>query len=106
MIWVVSLFRRLRALTNRRRVLGVGGCDEEIRAAPFLLCITVLQAGTRSEGRIGRLFLDGREMVADPGAVVEVDTPEGTLCFTYLGEERPHLWSVSGWTVEAITPEA
>jgi hypothetical protein len=36
--------------------------DEVIDAASYRLCTTVLHAGTRSEGRVGRLFLNGVEV--------------------------------------------
>jgi hypothetical protein len=84
----------------------VAGCDEEVRAGPFLLCITVVHAGPHREGRSGRLYRDGVELVADPGDVVDVDMPDGVVRFTYLGEDRPHLWTVSGWTAEPVAPDA
>jgi hypothetical protein len=66
---------------------------------PYELCVEVVHAGTRSEGRIGRLFHGDREIRGvRPGDAVAVG-PEGPR-FVYLGEERPHLWSVSGWTLE------
>lgn len=51
---------------------------------------------TRSEGRIGRLFLDGREVHGTPGD--RIDLPDGRVV-THLGDDRPHLWSVSGWSL-------
>lgn len=73
---------------------------EELRqAGPYLLRTRILQAGTRSEGRVGRLFLNGAEVPGRaPGEFIEIPTPAGTVRFTYLGEARPWLWSVSGWT--------
>lgn len=58
--------------------------------------VEVVHAGTRSEGRIGRLFRDGREVHGAPGDRIELT--DGRV-LTHLGSERPHLWSVSGWTV-------
>jgi len=77
---------------------------EEVRqAGHYLLRTRILHAGTRSEGRIGRLFRDGIELPGRaPGEAIDVTTPAGTVRFTYLGEARPHLWSVSGWTDRAV----
>lgn len=73
-------------------------CDESLRAGGYLLCTQVLHAGTRSEGRVGRLFLDGRELTGRKvGEVIDVRTPERSVRFTFLGAARPHLWSHSGW---------
>jgi hypothetical protein len=33
-----------------------------------------------------------------PGEFIDVTTPVGAVRFTYMGEARPHLWSISGWT--------
>ncbi len=78
--------------------------DEVFEAVPYRLCTAVLHAGTRSEGRIGRLFLNGEEVTGHRvGSTVDVPTASGPVRFTYLGEQRPHLWSRSGWTV-AMAP--
>lgn len=75
-------------------------CDQRIEAGDYLLCIQVLHAGTRSEGRIGRLFLRGAELRGgQTGETIDVQTPAGPVRFTYLGEARPHLWSKSGWAL-------
>lgn len=72
---------------------------ETTRLGPYELRVEVLHAGTRSEGRVGRLYHGDREIRGGrPGETIVVD-PEGPV-LVYLGEERPHLWSVSGWTVE------
>ncbi|MBX3287558.1 MAG: hypothetical protein KF703_19585 [Actinobacteria bacterium] len=68
----------------------------------YELRVELLHAGTRSEGRIGRLYRGGvevRDGVA--GEVVEADGRR----FTFLGDERPHLWSTSGWTEEPVGDE-
>ncbi len=76
-------------------------CDEALRVGDYLLCTQVLHAGTRSEGRVGRLFLDDREVSGrTAGDTIEVRTPERTVRFTFLGDQRPHLWSKSGWTAD------
>lgn len=73
---------------------------EETRVGPYVLRVEVLHAGTRSEGRVGRLFEGKREVRgARAGETISVD-PGGRV-LVFLGDERPHLWSVSGWTIEA-----
>jgi hypothetical protein len=86
---------------------GAGADDrEEVReAGDYLLRTRILHAGTRSEGRIGRLFRNGTEVPGRiPGEFIDVTTPAGSVRFTYLGEARPHLWSISGWTDRAVPP--
>lgn len=85
---------------------GVAGSrDEEVRAGDHLLRIQVLHAGTRSEGRIGRLFIRGVERQGrEVGESIDVATPSGSVRFTYLGQARPHLWSVSGWAASPLRP--
>lgn len=76
-----------------------GRCDETLQVGDYLLCTQVLHAGTRSEGRVGRLFLGDREVAGRAvGETIEVVTSERTVRFTFLGAQRPHLWSNSGWT--------
>lgn len=80
-------FRRARA----------GRAEEVVRAGDHTLYVEVLHAGTRSEGRIGRLFHDGVEVIGrSVGEVVDA----GRVRFVFRGDERPHLWSVSGWTID------
>lgn len=68
-------------------------------AGEYELRVEVLHAGTRSEGRIGRLFRSGREVGGTHvGEAVTVES-EG-VTFVFRGDERPHLWSVSGWVLE------
>lgn len=67
-------------------------CDVVTRRGDFLLCTELLHKGTRSQGRRGRLFHSGVEVRGErKGQTV------GGAQFIYAGEERPHLWSVSGW---------
>lgn len=76
-----------------------GGCDERVEAGPYQLCIRVLQRGTRSEGRVGRLYRQGVEVPGRTvGETIEVNTPTGPVRFVFLGDDRPHLWSRSGWS--------
>ncbi len=57
----------------------------------------VLHVRTRSEGRVGRLFRGDDEVVGAPGDTV---TPvPGGPTFVHLGDDRPHLWSRSGWAL-------
>lgn len=74
-----------------------------MRAGACELRVQVLHAGTRSEGRVGRLYVDGVEVHGRrAGDVVEADGRR----FVFLGHERPHLWSTSGWAEDAPPPEA
>lgn len=75
---------------------------ETTSVGPYELRVHVVHAGTRSEGRIGRLFRDGREIRGErPGHTVVVDPASpSSPAFVYVGDDRPHLWSVSGWTLE------
>ncbi len=77
------------------------GCGRVTVQGEYVLCSEILHGGTRSEGRIGRLYRHG---VAVPGTqkgqVIETEPTGGGLKFIYRGAERPHLWSVSGWDVE------
>lgn len=106
----VSLVRR--ALTALACGLGsrvgsaVADDREDVRAAgEYLLRTRILHAGTRSEGRVGRLFRNGSEVPGrTPGEFIDAPTPSGTVRFTYMGEARPHLWSTSGWTDRAPQP--
>lgn len=79
--------------------------EEEVReAGDYLLRTRILHAGTRSEGRIGRLFHRGIEVPGRrPGEFIDAAGTSGTVRFTYMGEARPHLWSVSGWTDREMT---
>lgn len=97
------LFRRvtasLAALASLSGCASVRGCDERVEAGPYQLCIRVLQRGTRSEGRVGRLYRQGVEVPGRTvGETIEVNTPTGPVRFVFLGDHRPHLWSRSGWS--------
>lgn len=71
-------------------------------AGDYELRVRVLHAGTRSEGRVGGLYRGGKTVVAGSvGEVIEVPDAGGTIRFVFLGDERPHLWSVSGWAVQS-----
>jgi hypothetical protein len=67
----------------------------------WVLTTRVLHAGTRSQGYHGVLTHDGVEVVGKRGRTLE--TPLGTLLYQGGLEERPHLWSHSGWKV--VIPE-
>lgn len=67
----------------------------------YLLCITVLHQGTRSEGSIGRLLHNGKLKTGTYiGETITVTNQNQTIQFTWQGTERPHLWSRSGWIQE------
>lgn len=106
----VSLLRRALAVLG----LGAGArggaaeaavdAREEVReAGDYVLRTRILHVGTRSEGRVGRLFRSGIEVPGRTrGEFIDVTTPLGVVRFTYMGDARPHLWSVSGWTDRAL----
>lgn len=71
---------------------------ETTTVGEYELRVEVLHAGTRSEGRLGRLFHGEHEVVGSFAGETIPATPDGpTLVF--LGDDRPHLWSTSGWTL-------
>lgn len=87
---------RFRAIAERLLRRG-----DAVRSGAYELRVQVLHPGTRSEGRIGRLFRDGVEVEgAAAGEVVDA----GPHRFLFHGHERPHLWSTSGWAVDADRP--
>ncbi|HSW02931.1 hypothetical protein [Aquabacterium sp.] len=106
----VGLLRRALAAMG----IGVGLCvgaagaspdsrEEVLQAGDYLLRTRILHAGTRSEGRVGRLFHNGIEVPGrTPGESIDVPRPAGTVRFTYMGEARARLWSISGWTDRAV----
>lgn len=67
------------------------------RDGPYELRVHVVQRGTRSEGRIGRLYHHGVEVHGTHVGEV-VDGP--THRFGFHGHDRPHLWSTSGWSLD------
>ncbi len=86
----------------RRPPFDLGRCGQVTQRSDFVLCSEVLHAGTRSEGRIGRLYRYGAEMTGErKGQIIDTESTGGGTWFIFLGNERPHLWSVSGWDVES-----
>jgi len=98
------------------KTLAVSDVERLLRAPPFdmcncgritlrgdyLLCVDILHGGTRSEGRVGRLYRHGVEVKGErKGQIVDTEPTGGGLRFIFLGNERPHLWTVSGWDVES-----
>jgi hypothetical protein len=83
----------IRAITDR--LVGRG---EVTRAGAYELRVRLLHRGTRSQGRIGRLYRNGVEV---PGHEVGEVVDGGTHRFVFLGSDRPHPWSVSGWCADA-----
>jgi hypothetical protein len=74
--------------------------DEVVRCGDHELRVRVLHAGTRSEGRVGRLFVSGVEVHGSSvGQTVVAACGDEDVVFEFLGHDRPHLWSVSGWTL-------
>ena len=110
----VSLLRRALAVLGLGADARVGAAEaavdareevrEEVReAGDYVLRKRILHVGTRSEGRVGRLFRAGIEVPGRKrGEFIDVTTPLGVVRFTYMGDARPHLWSVSGWTDRAL----
>jgi hypothetical protein len=84
----------------KRRRPGPGDEGEVMRCGDHELRVQVLHAGTRSEGRIGRLYVDGAEVRgATVGDTVVAADGDDRVTFEFRGDDRPHLWSVSGWVV-------
>lgn len=88
----------IRAMADR-----LTGRAEVTRAGAYELRVRVVHRGTRSQGRIGRLYRDGAEV---PGHEVGEVVDAGTHRFVFLGSDRPHLWSTSGWAEEPPPPAA
>jgi hypothetical protein len=75
-----------------------------MQVGAYTLRVKVVHAGTRSEGRIGKLFRGDEEIrAAQVGDTIEV-APGGPV-LVFLGDERPHAWSVSGWALQGHDPE-
>ncbi len=87
---------RIREIADR-----LTGRGEVTRAGAYELRVRVVHGGTRSQGRVGRLYRDGIEV---PGQEVGEVVDAGTRRFVFLGSDRPHLWSVSGWAEEPPPP--
>lgn len=80
----------------------IRACGRVTQHGDYVLCAEVLHAGTRSEGRRGALWHRGVEVPGrEAGEVIDV----GAARFVFRGRERPHLWSVSGWDVDAARQE-
>ncbi len=78
------------------------GCGRMTLRGEYVLCTEVLHAGTRSEGRVGRLYRYGVELKGEKkGQIIDTEPAGGGIKFIFLGNERPHLWSVSGWDLES-----
>lgn len=92
---LVGLATALGAIGNPRP-----HCDEAVEAGEYRLCLRVMNAGTRSEGRVGRLYFKNAEVKGTAvGQEIEAEGPKGPVRFRFHGWERPHLWSISGWDV-------
>ena len=77
---------------------------EVTRLGRYELRVEVLHAGTRSQGRVGRLFLDGSMVLGRHlGETIAVEADPRVLVF--LGDERPHLWAASGWALQDQSAE-
>lgn len=63
------------------------------QAGEWDLRIAYLQKGTRSEGQQGTLLRGGQPVPAPDSG--DLSTPLGEL--KHYGDDRPTLWSVSGW---------
>lgn len=77
-------------------------CGRVTLRGEYVLCTEILHGGTRSEGRVGRLYRYGVELKGErKGQIVDTEPTGGGIRFIFLGNERPHLWSVSGWDLES-----
>ncbi|NCC05362.1 MAG: hypothetical protein EOM37_15300 [Proteobacteria bacterium] len=85
-----------------------GSVEHEFQTLPpvekdgWKLDTLVLQPGSRSQGYHGVLTREGTEIQGQKGE--EMETPLGLLKYHGSMDERPHLWSHSGWVM--ITPES
>ena len=78
------------------------GCGRVTLRGEYVLCTEILHGGTRSEGRIGRLYRHGVEVKGErKGQTIDTDPTGGGMKFIFLGNERPLLWTVSGWDLES-----
>lgn len=85
-----------------------GSVEHELQTLPpiekdgWKLETLVLQPGSRSQGYHGVLTREGTEIQGQKGE--ELETPLGILQYQGSMDERPYLWSHSGWVM--ITPES
>lgn len=99
--------RKTLRMADVERMLGAPpfdtrGCGRMTIRGEYVLCTEVLHGGTRSEGRVGRLYRYGVEVKGEKrGQIIDTEPAGGGIKFIYLGNERPHLWSVSGWDLES-----
>lgn len=63
------------------------------------------QPGTRSEGAHGRLYIDDQEILGAQDGETR-DSHMGRFVWRGSVENRPHLWSDSGWLPEGIDVRA
>ncbi len=105
-IYPLNFFRRFTFAPNRvvslselERILNLPpfntrSCHATVTRGDYVLCTEILHAGTRSQGRRGTLYHAGVEVKGDKkGQTLDQ--------FLFLGNERPHLWSVSGWDLQS-----
>jgi hypothetical protein len=98
--------RKTLSITDVERMLreppfDTRSCGRITLRGEYLLCTEVLHAGTRSEGSIGRLYRHGAEIKGEQKEqAVNVDPTGGSATFIFRGNERPYLWSVSGWQMD------
>ena len=102
-----SSVRRTLTVDEVERILGAPpfntrGCGRLTVRGEYVLCTEILQGGTRSEGRVGRLYRYGVEVKGvRKGQIIDTEPTGGGVKFIFLGSERPHLWSTSGWDLES-----
>ena len=65
----------------------------------WALTVLVLRPGSRSQGYHGILTQNGTEVSGEKGDVLE--TPLGVVVHEGSMDERPYLWSYSGWLLKA-----
>lgn len=65
----------------------------------WVLTVLVLRPGSRSQGYHGILTQNGTEVSGEKGNVLE--TPLGVFVHEGSMDERPYLWSYSGWLLKA-----
>lgn len=99
---IAELGRRLRYPfpdTEKRCLLCRKTLDVNHRLLDgYIFCKTILHQGTRSEGSIGRLMYNGKRFVGKTiGEEIYLNDGKNSITLIWRGDERPYLWSHSGW---------
>ena len=74
-----------------------GDPDTVLKKNGWELRIWITAKGTRSEGRVSRLYRNGKEICPQNGQT-RIDAPLGQLKY----EDSPYLWGWHGWEPKEI----